>query len=318
MRGVPIMGEATKAEQMSFGRRWWTYQQERFPVVGHGMLIAAFSFCAVSFSHQLRGETGLPSFRSAVVAFVTCFTLFAQLRIADEFKDFEEDLTYRPYRPVQRGLVTLRGLGMLFVIGCVIQLGLAIWLEARLIVLLGTTWVYLAAMSKEFFVGGWLKDRPMIYMVSHMAIMPLIDLYATGTDWIAAGLAGPPSGIGWFLAASFFNGMVIEIGRKIRTPQDEEVGVKTYSAVWGLRRAISAWWLVLMLAACCVVMSALRLGEVLPVVAAMAMMLVGAVLIGANLWRKPADKKGKRIEIYSGVWTIIVYLSLGVLTLVLR
>jgi hypothetical protein len=45
----------------------------------------------------------------------------------------------------------------------------------------------MAVMTKEFFVPEWLKKRPIVYMVSHMAIMPLIDLYATACDWLAGG-----------------------------------------------------------------------------------------------------------------------------------
>src|SRR5215217_2153566 len=100
--------------------RWWTYQRERFPVVAHGLLIAAFSFCAVSYSAVLRGAT--PAWPSAVTAFVSCFLFFLQLRIADEFKDFDEDSRYRPYRAVPRGLVTLRQLAVLWVLTGLVQL----------------------------------------------------------------------------------------------------------------------------------------------------------------------------------------------------
>ena len=108
--------------------RWWVYQRERFPLVRHGPLILAFSFSAVSFSWMLRSPSGWPSPVSAVVAFASCLIFFLQLRIADEFKDDEEDARYRPYRPVPRGLVTLRELGGLFVLVGALQLGLALWL----------------------------------------------------------------------------------------------------------------------------------------------------------------------------------------------
>ena len=49
------------------------------------------------------------------------------------------------------------------------------------------------------------------------------------------------AGLGWFLAASFFNGIVIEVGRKVRAPQDEEPGVLTYSVAWGRPRALAVW-----------------------------------------------------------------------------
>src|SRR3954452_8052377 len=81
-----------------------------------------------------------------------------------------------------------------------------------------------------------------------MLIMPLIDLYATACDWIAAGSGAPPGlGLLWFLLASFFNGMIVEIGRKIRSPSDEEKGVQTYSAIWGPRAAVLAWFFVMTL-----------------------------------------------------------------------
>src|SRR5271156_3057216 len=101
------MGENTIVESPSFGAKWWTYQKERFPVFAHGILIAAFSFSAVSFSALLRGSHSLPDGASILVAFLNSFFAFLHLRIADELKDIEEDTRYRPYRPVPRGLVTL-------------------------------------------------------------------------------------------------------------------------------------------------------------------------------------------------------------------
>src|SRR5204863_8471249 len=92
----------------------------------------------------------------------------------------------------------------------------------------------------EFFVGEWLKRHHVIYLISHMAILPLVDLYATACDWWVAG-EGAPQGLIWFLLVSYFNGIVIEVGRKIRAPQDEEVGINTYSALWGRRVAVLVW-----------------------------------------------------------------------------
>ena len=64
--------------------------------------------------------------------------------------------------------------------------------------------------------------------------MPLVDFFGTSCEWLPRGSA-TPQGLGWFLAASFFNGIVIEIGRKLRLPGDEEEGVETYSRLWGKR-----------------------------------------------------------------------------------
>src|SRR5579862_4811635 len=143
--------------------RWWTYQRERFPVFADAPVIAAFSFSAVSYSTLIRGAHNFLAWKPCVVAFGSSFLFFLQLRIADEFKDFEEDSRYRPYRAVPRGLVTLRELGVLGVCTGLAQLGLALWLDPPLVQLLALVWVYLTLMSKEFFAGEWLKARPIVY-----------------------------------------------------------------------------------------------------------------------------------------------------------
>ena len=115
--------------------RWWTYQRERFPVFAHTPIIAAFSLSAVSYSALIRGAHHLPAWQPCVVAFASSFLFFLQLRFADEFKDFEEDSRYRPYRPVPRGLIKLSELGWVWA-GCIaLQLALALWLAPRLIVM---------------------------------------------------------------------------------------------------------------------------------------------------------------------------------------
>ncbi len=114
--------------------RWWTYQKERFPIFQHGPLVAAFSSCAVAYSSMLTGTA--PVWQAFVVALVTCLIFFLQLRIADEFKDVEEDASYRPYRAVPRGLVTLRELGFVFALGAVVQLILAVLYAPMLVMLI--------------------------------------------------------------------------------------------------------------------------------------------------------------------------------------
>jgi 4-hydroxybenzoate polyprenyltransferase len=297
--------------------RWWVYQHERFPIVAHGPLIAAFSFSAVSFSALLRGKSDLPGADSALVAFGTAFLFFLQLRIADEFKDFDEDARYRPYRPVQRGLVTLRELGILGAGCAVLQLLLALWLYPTLIFWLALVWVYLVLMSKEFFVAEWLRARPIPYLASHMMILPLVDFYATACDWWPAEKE-PPEGLFWFLAASYCNGVVIELGRKIRAPVDEEEGVNTYSHLWGRRTAVLAWLGAMLATAVCASLAGARIGFAGEVAAVLSLALLVAALVGRNFLQHPITPRAKRIETLSGIWTILMYLSVGVVPLLLR
>lgn len=290
--------------------RWWTYQFERFPLHQHGPLILAFSFSAVSYSSLARGHTGWPDARSVVVAFVTSLIFFLQLRIADEHKDAEEDARYRPYRPVPRGLVRLRELTWIGSMGAAVQLGLALWLKPPLGLWLALVWIYFGLMSREFFARDWLKARPFTYMWSHMFIMPLIDFYATATDW-AVTQGHAPTGLFWFLVVSFFNGMVIEIGRKLRAPGDEEHGVPTYTAVWGRPRALIAWLVAMGLTYACALLAAHRIGFALPVAIALGIVLVVTGSCAWSFLRNPTTKGSKWIEALSGVWTLTLYLMLG-------
>jgi 4-hydroxybenzoate polyprenyltransferase len=297
--------------------RWWIYQRERFPVLAHGLLIAAFSFSAVSYSTLRRGQVTPPGWPAILVAYVTSFLFFFGLRIADEFKDFEEDSRFRPYRAVPRGLVTLRELGLVG-FGCAgIQLALALWLQPSLALLLVVVWIYLALMTREFFVPAWLKAHPVPYLISHMVILPLVDLYATACDWWPT-TGTPPSGLVWFLVVSYFNGIVIEIGRKIRAPQDEETGVNTYSALWGYRTAVIVWLGAVAVTAAWALTTAYQIDFSLPAAGLLSLLLGAASWIAYRFVREPTPLRAKRIESLSGIWTILMYLSLGAVPLLWR
>ena len=298
--------------------RWWIYQRERFPLVAHGPLIAGFSASAVSYSTLLRGGHARPAAVSFIVAFTVSLGSFLLLRIADEFKDAEEDARYRPYRPVPRGLVKLGELGWIGAGVAVGQLALASRIGWPLVGLLVVTWVYFGLMSKEFFVRTWLKARPVVYLFSHMFIMPLVDWFATGCDWVHAG-GGMPRGLFWFLAASFCNGIVIELGRKIRAPEQEETGVETYSYLWGRRIAVGSWLTAQGATLGCALVAAARIGFAGPVGLVLGILWLGAGVLGLA-FLSPGTGQGKlakRIELYSGVWTLSLYFMLGIVPLLL-
>jgi 4-hydroxybenzoate polyprenyltransferase len=296
--------------------RWWIYQRERFPLVAHAPLIAAFSSAAVCLSALLRGETQ-PRAASLVVAFVTALCFFFQLRVADEFKDADDDARHRPYRPVPRGLVTLRELGALGVGAALVQLVVALWLDVRMVPLLLAVWAYMALMSKEFFVREWLRARPVTVLWSHMLIMPLIDLYATACDWVPAG-ASIAAGLRWFLVASFFNGLVVEIGRKIRAPEAEEAGVETYTVLWGRGRAIGAWLAVMAIALASALLAARAVGSGAVVGLVLGAIWVGSMLAGGAFVARPTRARAKLIEPLAGIWTLAMYVSVGIVPVLVR
>lgn len=318
MSSVPASVDASPR----FGR-WNAYQRERFPLAGHGPLILAFASGAVCFSALLR-EAADPVARgvspsSVGVAFLSSLLFFFQLRVADEFKDFDEDSRWRPYRPVPRGLVTLPELRRLAVAAMAVQAAVAVWAAPGLLPLLLLVWMYMGLMTKDFWLHAYLKTRPFTVLWTHMLIMPFIDFYATACDWVVAGQRGSVGiGLVWFLIASFFNGIVVEVGRKIRAPEDEEEGVETYSRVWGRERAIVYWLGAIAATYAFALLAAREAGGMLVVLAVLGILAVVAVVAGLSLAHSPRPGRGKQIELLAGLWTIALYLSVGVAPYLLR
>lgn len=294
--------------------RWWTYQRERFPIFGHGPLVLAFSLSAASYSSLLRGEGTLPPPWIGAAAFLSALLFFFQLRIADEFKDFEDDRRFRPYRPVPRGLVTLRELGRVGVGTALVQTGVALAVKPALLVILVAVWAYLGLMSIEFGAPAWLKARPVAYMLSHMLIMPAIDFYVTAFDWLVHD-AGVPCGLHWFLIVSFVNGIVIEIGRKIRAPQDEQEGVETYSALWGRARATWLWLAAVALCGAIAWLAAREIAFAWRASVVLALLMAAALGVALRFLASPTTRTARAIELMAGVWTLGMYTTVGLLPL---
>lgn len=273
-------------------------------------LISVFTFSAAAYSRLARGAPGFVPLDRFLVGVFTALVFFFLLRVLDEHKDAEVDRRYRPELPVPRGLVSLAELRR---IGGA-ALALAVLLNALVAPVL--LWACLAVaawaalMTKEFFVPRWLRAHPAAYLVTHMAIMPMIDGYTTGLDWLAEGV-DPPRGLGLFLLVTFLNGIVIEIGRKIRAPGGEREGVDTYTSTWGLRNAPGVWLATLFATAFTTWLAARHVGIGGAAAAILAVAALATALPAVRFLRAPDAKSAKAIETASGAWTIAMYLLLG-------
>jgi len=248
----------------------------------------------------------------AVTAMVITLFWFMLMRIADEHKDFKEDSEFRSYRPVQRGLVKLKELRIIGIILVITQIALSIWVDWRLLGLLVLGYIWFALMSVEFFVPKWLKAHPTIYLVSHMVILPFIDLYATAVEWLPRG--GVLSfGIVLYMISSFCDVTVVEVGRKLRAKENEEYGVDTYTQIWGPKRAMAVWLICMTISGTSTVLAGFQVRVGWHILCVLSVLYIFAVFTAIRFARSPTPKNAKIFTILPGVWMILMHAMLGFL-----
>ncbi len=299
-----------KDNKAPFLKRLYIYQKERFPILGHGVLVAVFSFSAISYSRISRGADGFVSNEKFLLGIFTTITLFLLVRILDEFKDAKDDAQYRKELPVPRGLISLKELAAIGWVVFILQVLVNLIFFPKMLWLYAGVMVYLLLMTKEFFIAKWLKRHQFWYVTSHMFIIPFIDVYASGLDWFLAGVAAP-IGLLFFFAVSYMNGIVLEVGRKIRTPEIESEGVLTYTSMLGIPKAIILWLTVLLATLILSFLAAYFAGFGLESYIILAFILALCTVPAALFLIRPSVQKAKMIEYASAFWTIAMYLTLG-------
>lgn len=291
-----------------------TYQAERLPLAAYVPLMGVATFAAVAFSWGSRSTTTVTTgpfpWVACMVGVCTLLVFFFLLRVLDEHKDAPDDARYRPELPVPRGLVSLRELRRAALLAVLAAVALNALIEPALLVLVAIVLAWAGFMGREFFVGDWLCAHPGWYLLSHMLVMPLIFLYATALDWLTAG-AGPPPGTAVFLALAFCNGLVIEVGRKIRPTGREREGVETYSSAWGTGMATAVWLATLAAAGTLVILvvrslAAWATAEV-RVALAVGLLVVAAAVPALLLLRGSPRVKGSHLETAAGLWVLASY-----------
>lgn len=304
---------STKIElqnKMPFLPRLYQYQKERFPIMIHGILIACFTFSAIAYSRLSRGAAGFIHYMDYAFAVSMTLGLFFLLRLFDEVKDHAEDMQFRKYLPVPRGLIRISEIQIMIGVVITAQFIALILFKSQLIPIYLMCLGYMLLMRVEFFAPDWLRKRQVWYILSHMLIIPLVDILASATDWKLAG-AIPPAGLIFFFIVSFLNGLVLEIGRKMRAPNQEEEGVVSYTNLWGMRGASLAWITLLVLTLWTAISAANYAGHPSIILIALAITFLICLCPVILFLKSPKPKYAKWIEHASGLWTLAMYLLLG-------
>lgn len=127
----------------------------------------------------------------------------------------------------------------------------------------------------------------------------------------------PPIALLYFLGTSFCLGMVIELGRKIRSPQDETTGTDTYSRLWGRETAVRAWLSAIFLSGLFAVATAIQIHSGLLTLAVLSLLLLACWICGKKFLTTSTPITAKRLDSLSGIWTLATYLIIGLIPLLI-
>ena len=311
------------------------YLNERFPLGKNSFFVFIFTLSGYIYTSLLYNSKIMYLFTNGVkigifqykviALFIIIFMFFFQLRITDEFKDYEEDLKYRAYRPVQRGIISLKTLGKIGIATVTIQIILAHVIDPEIIYFMIFVWIYMFLMAKEFFIKKWLTKRILIYALSHVVIMVFITLVIVeATQYIVPKnifdvfiLQRYRHNIDFALiplfTLNYLNGIVLEIGRKTRRADEEEHGVQTYSKLWGRKKAVVILSLLFVIEYFLVILGLAHTYEKYFFFGRLTLFVLLIVSIYFMVKFLKKDLSGKIVETVSGLWIIFSSVSLGLL-----
>lgn len=295
-----------------YPRRLAAYLRERFPLLGHGLLIVSYyssnQFLAKALSQPDEPmRYGLHSLLGAV----TLFCVFFHLRVFDEHKDFADDSRHYPERVLQRGVVTLRDLRLLGGAAIAIEIVLAAARGAAALAALLLTLGFSILMLREFFVRAWLKRHFLLYATTHMLIMPLMALtvYSFTTErypWQAPGWFWVYAFVGFFVTFNW------EVSRKIRAPEQEIDGVDSYTRIFGTYGAAYLVLAIRVVDTALVALVGYHLGLSPWFYAALVGLFVVCLTGFFQYLRDTNARTAKRMETYAGIYIIAFDVILAV------
>src|SRR5690606_33509112 len=167
--------------------------------------------------------------------------------------------------------------------------------------------VYLFLMHNEFFVHEYLNKRQILYVISHMMIIPHVDLYASAFEWQGE---GPDIvGLSWFFALSFFNGLTLEFGRKIQSPNNQEHNA--YSRSMGFEKSMQIFRWVLSIGFLLAMGAAGYCSMSVWHYVLFAILYVLCLAFSIKFSKDKSIKNAKNFEKLSGIWAVMMYLNLG-------
>ena len=217
-------------------RRIHIYFKEMYPLVPR-IFLGYLLFFEIYFLVLLTQGRGAFSFGAGeAVGGFTVFGFLLLLRIADDFKDYETDLKLFPERPLPSGRVTKKDLAVVLIVD-VALLALLNALFMNNVYYFLFLMVYGTLMSLWFFSRRIIQKSLPLALVTHNPIQLVINTYIISFACIKYGINIISYANFLILFSLYFDGLVWEIGRKVRAPEDE-TEYTTYSKLYGYKKPV--------------------------------------------------------------------------------
>lgn len=294
---------------MSRFKRIRTYLHEMYPIWVH-LPYTLLAFLNLSWLMMAFSGIRPLEFTPVMIAGAITTMLYPlMLRIFDEFKDAEADLTLFPDRPLPSGRVTRKDLNVLLafvmatMVGVNIPLGKAFWAFLA-------AFVYALLMFKYFFMPELHRRSLLFTLLTHQPSTLMIQLYIMALFvWQFhhfSPLYFAMIWMGWGVVLAW------EMARKVKAPEQENSYV-TYSRLFGPRLAAVFPGLALASSGAIALYFAMRLGFQPWAILALGLVVVGVVVGFLRFIVAPTSRNNHLKAIVEGMGIalhLIVFLAL--------
>lgn len=199
---------------------------------------------AVMFGVMFAGLAGVsrlavadPAERSIgewALAYLAFLGLFLAMRVLDEHKDFAEDRVNHPDRPLSQGLITLGQLRIVGAGGVLVGLVASVSLDGdrrAQLLMMAVAYGFVLLTAVEFFARSWLRQRIVLYGLTHGVVTPLAAWWAMT---LAAGSVPVEAPAPAILALALWSSYAFELARKITLPAHFAEIPNSYSEAVGV------------------------------------------------------------------------------------
>ena len=228
-------------DNRDFFKRFYEFQKERLQLEVLIFTTSAVVLSSVAVSLPL-GENIFNYWKEIIVSFVTLLLFMFHIRVLDEHKDYEFDTKYHKDRPIQRGLISLKELLILDIIGLIVLFVLNIFFPLRAMLFLFIALGYTMLAGNEFFMKNWIRKRFFLYNFLNLLQLLFLQFYLYS-------LIDPKFSFkNILLTVHFvfvlFNVGILEFARKLKAKSEETDAKDTYSSRLGIKKSVLVYILI--------------------------------------------------------------------------